>query len=295
MAQYFLTDYSPDHADVDFDFALPDGHCSAKLAYISDHGSQTLQIEFMVHGDEGIVGDSSTAIASSKASQEGTLSPASTLRPVVPESTPMSPSRTRTVEITTAIHGEHASKIVDSGVTSTFETFVSDSPSPTVIVAPTVSPTAKPHEEEKRPADHDGQAPTYPLSAGTWVGIALGVGVVLIFLTLAGAHVVYRHSLLPRALRRDREKTAVPTNSVEPYVLEEGNPHQIRSVSRESTSRQFSDWQCDSISARDIPNPSTTTAPASDAIQPGCSNSSEEMDGLGMDLGESDGPPQYEK
>lgn len=51
VAQYFLTGHSADHADVNFDFDLPEGVCSAQLSYKSTPGDQTLQIHLVLHDD----------------------------------------------------------------------------------------------------------------------------------------------------------------------------------------------------------------------------------------------------
>ncbi|KAI0713182.1 hypothetical protein C8T65DRAFT_645802 [Cerioporus squamosus] len=58
MAQYFLMEYSPAHADVDFAFALPAGDGVAQLSYTSADGGQTIQINLTLHDDNALVSDS---------------------------------------------------------------------------------------------------------------------------------------------------------------------------------------------------------------------------------------------
>ncbi len=76
MAQYFLTENSPDHADVDFAFALPDGDCIAQLSYISENGGQAIHISLTLQDDDASVSDSGPAlVAGSPATRDGTAYP----------------------------------------------------------------------------------------------------------------------------------------------------------------------------------------------------------------------------
>ncbi|RDX50582.1 hypothetical protein OH76DRAFT_459063 [Lentinus brumalis] len=80
MAQYFLTEYSPDHADVNFAFALPDGDCIAQLSYISENGGQAIHISLILQDDDASVSDSGPAlVVGSPGTREVTAYPGTTM------------------------------------------------------------------------------------------------------------------------------------------------------------------------------------------------------------------------